>query len=68
MAKALDLTDGIKPVAVLANRGYDADRLSNPGATPVSCQGFIGSISTSATKQATKSIVATRAAPGDPVR
>ena len=27
MAKALDLIDGIKPDAVLADRAYDADRL-----------------------------------------
>ncbi len=27
MAKALDLIDGIKPGAVLADRAYDADRL-----------------------------------------
>jgi putative transposase len=39
MAKALDLIDGIKPGAVLADRAYDADRLMDAildaGAEPV---------------------------------
>lgn len=39
MAKALDLVDGIKPGAVLADRAYDADRLMDAildtGAEPV---------------------------------
>ena len=39
MAKALDLVDGIKPEAVLADRAYDADRLTDTiwyaGAEPV---------------------------------
>lgn len=39
MAKALDLIDGIKPDAVLADRAYDADRLMDAildaGAEPV---------------------------------
>ena len=39
MARALDLVDGIKPDAVLADRAYDADRLMDvildAGAEPV---------------------------------
>jgi len=39
MAKGLDLIDGIKPEAVLADRAYDADRLMDAildaGAEPV---------------------------------